>query len=68
MYLTGDGVPEDPIRAYAWLHLAAAQGDEHAAAMRERLRESMTGGQIAQAQELAATLVRGDSLRKPPSP
>ena len=43
------------MRAYAWLNLAAAQGDKSAVKAKEDLRLRMTAEQIAQAQELSAT-------------
>ena len=30
MYADGEGVPEDDAKAYAWLSIAAAQGNESA--------------------------------------
>lgn len=52
-YDNGLGVPQDHIRAYMWLSLAAAQGRENAAALRDLIARRMTGAQIMQAQELA---------------
>ena len=57
MYFVGEGVPEDYVLAYAWHNLAAAQGNKNAAAIKDALRLIMTAAQIAQAQELSATLV-----------
>ena len=56
MYAEGRGVPEDYVLAYAWLNLAAAQRDEVADKNKDKLRPLMTAAQIAQAQELSATL------------
>ena len=56
MYDNGQGVPEDYVRAYAWLNLAAEQGYEPAVKARDSLRERMTPKQIARAQELSNTL------------
>ena len=44
------------MRAYAWLNLAAAQGDKGAVKAKEDLRLRMTAEQIVRAQELSATL------------
>ena len=41
------------MKAYAWLNLAAAQGDKMAVERRDRLREKMTAEQVAEAQRLA---------------
>ena len=56
MYAEGAGVPEDYVLAYAWLNLAAAQGQKEAVEAKDNLRPLMTAAQIAQAQELSATL------------
>jgi hypothetical protein len=55
-YSSGEGVPKDYVRAYAWWNIAAAQGDTSAAEIRDVLQSSMTADQIARAQELSATL------------
>ena len=56
MYANGWGVPEDYVLAYAWLNLAAAQGDKGSAEAKDMLRPKMTTDQIARAQKLSATL------------
>ena len=56
MYGNGEGVPEDYVQAYAWLNLAAAQGDEKAVEGKDLLRPRMTSEQVAEAQKLAAEL------------
>src|SRR6476659_170103 len=53
-YDNGLGVPQDRIRAYMWLSLAAMQGRERAAAFRDLIARLMTPGQIAEAQKLAS--------------
>ena len=45
MYVGGVGVPKDYVVVYAWLNLAAAQGNE------------LIRDQIARAQELSSTLL-----------
>ena len=56
MYANGTGVPQDDVVAYAWLNLAAAQGNELASENKDTLRTRMTANQIARARELSATL------------
>ena len=46
----------DAVEAYAWLSLAASQGQETADEKREKIREEMTAAEIIQAQELAAEI------------
>ena len=53
MYSKGQGVPQDYVQAHMWFNLAAASGDEHAAANRDELADKMTSAQIEQAQKLA---------------
>jgi hypothetical protein len=53
MYLAGVGVPRDNVQAYMWLNLSAARGIKRAAEERDKLAQSMTPAQIAQAQKLA---------------
>ena len=67
-YATGRGVPLDHVAAYAWLNLAAAQGHEEAAGSRDRLAESMTAEQVAEAQRMARELwgrIAGDAPAAP---
>ena len=52
-YDNGLGVQQDKINAYMWLSLAAAQGREGAAAIRDLIARRMTAAQIAEAQKLA---------------
>ena len=56
MYANGKGVPEDYVRAFAWLNLAAAQGSEAAIEAKDLVRSKMSTNQIARAQELSATI------------
>ena len=53
MYATGEGVPEDDAKAYAWLSIAAAQGNELAKENKDIVTERMTRAQIAEAQKLS---------------
>ena len=52
-YDNGLGVSQDRVRAYMWLNLAAMQGRESAAALRDLVARLMTPAQIAEAQKLA---------------
>ena len=56
MYANGEGVPQDFVKAHAWMNLAAAQGFQ--AENRDRLAAQMTPAQIAEAQELATELFK----------
>jgi len=58
MYAIGSGVPRDVVRAYAWLNVSAAAGDEEADEARDVERSFMIADQVARAQRLSATLVR----------
>jgi TPR repeat protein len=49
MYARGDGVFQDWIRAYAWLDVAAANGSEDAARMRNTIALDLTDEQFAAA-------------------
>ncbi|MCY4426065.1 MAG: SEL1-like repeat protein [Halieaceae bacterium] len=53
MYDSGEGVPEDDVQAYAWLSIAAAQGNEVAKTLKESIANDMTNAQIAEAQKLS---------------
>jgi uncharacterized protein len=53
MYIAGHGVPQDYVRAYMWLNLAAVRGDAKIAKLRDLTRALMTPAQIAEAQKLA---------------
>ena len=56
MYASGEGVPEDYVRAYAWSIIAAVSGGEDAIELRDDLRELMTPSQIAEAQQLSTEI------------
>jgi TPR repeat protein len=62
MYVLGQGVPEDAVRAYVWLSLSATQAAQISGAtrltrdaqeMRDALARTMTPAQIDEAQKLA---------------
>ena len=50
---TGEGVPEDDVTAYAWLNIAAAQGQSSANEGKEHVAKYMTQSQVAKAQKLS---------------
>ena len=51
MYDNGEGVPEDAVYAYAWLSIAAAQGNTYAKEGKELVAKLMTQAQITEAQK-----------------
>ena len=53
MYATGEGVPENNIRAYVWWSMAKIQGHVNAATNIDILKPKMTLQQIADGQALA---------------
>jgi len=53
MYATGEGVPKDDVLAYMWYNLAAAQGKQLAARLKDSIEERMTREQIDEAQRLS---------------
>jgi len=53
-YVAGRGVPQDFVRAYGWLNLAAAAGDGPARSERDELLRRMTRDQVAEAQRLSS--------------
>ncbi len=58
MYAKGEGVPEDDVRALAWFNLAVAQGVEQAKKAKGFIRQRMTAAQVAEAQELSASILQ----------
>jgi uncharacterized protein len=53
MYARGEGVPKDLVQAYMWFDLAAARGNPKASKYKNKVAESMSSSQIAEAQRLA---------------
>ncbi len=53
MYYMGRGVQQDDVNAAMWLDLAARQGDQSAARLRNHAINEMTPDQITEAQRLA---------------
>ena len=53
MYLNGQGVLQDYIRAHMWLNVSGANGNEDGRKGRESIKKQMTPAQVAEAQKLA---------------
>ena len=51
MYANGEGVLKDAVYAYAWLSIAAAQGNTNAKEGKELVTKLMTQAQITEAQK-----------------
>lgn len=64
LYALGEGVPEDDVRAFAWLNVAAAQGSKKAAEAKDEIRQQMTAEQISRAQNISIELF--DTIAKSP--
>jgi TPR repeat protein len=56
MYADGKGAIQDFVTGYAWLNLAAAQGNEIALEGRKNVLKEMSPGQIEEAQKLSKEL------------
>jgi TPR repeat protein len=54
MYLTGRGVPQDYVQAYAWLSMARASGMSNLQDLQDQLTNIMTINQITRAQQFSA--------------
>ncbi len=54
MYEKGQGFLRNNVMAYMWFNLAASQGDELAALMREVIEKKMSKEQVAEAQKLSS--------------
>lgn len=67
MYMNGEGVAKDPVKAFAWLSLAAERDYPDFVATRNRLRATLTPEQLAQAEAERSTLSAryGDDVAKP---
>jgi TPR repeat protein len=55
-YSTGQGVPQDLVKAHTFFNLAALAGNSRAREMRTEIAQDMTPAEIASAQRLARTL------------
>jgi hypothetical protein len=58
MYARGLGVKSDPVRAYAWLKVAAAQGSRKAMVYLKKLAEKMNPYQLEKAHILTKDYYR----------
>ena len=58
MYATGDGVPQDYVYAHMWGNIAATNGNELGARLRDDFEKKMTPADISAAQKLARECVR----------
>ena len=66
MYAYGLGLPKDAVKSYAWANLAAAQGPlGFAARHRDRIGETMTPNQVAEAQRFGRELAAEVEAAKP---
>ena len=57
-YDEGLGVPEDRMTAYAWLNIAAANGDTRAKSHKTKLAKKMSRKQIDKAQALSREMLK----------
>jgi hypothetical protein len=66
MYLNGEGVPKDPMTAYAWLTVAAERGYPDFVATRDRVKATLTPAQLLQAQPILDDIMAkyGDKVAK----
>jgi TPR repeat protein len=53
MYMMGNGVVQDKIKAHMWWNFAAMKGDSEAARKRDIIAAKMTLEQVTEAQKLA---------------
>jgi len=56
----GRGVPQDPIKAYAWLSMAVTAGDSMAATNRDVVVRKLSPQQLEQAKGLAKDCQQGN--------
>ena len=60
MYFEGKGVPQDDVRAYLWLSLAAEQGNRGARIGRDAIVPRMSAARLAEAERLLAAERRAE--------
>jgi hypothetical protein len=67
MYMNGEGVTKDPVKAYAWLSLAAERDYPDFVATRDRLKATLTPQQLHKADEQRKTMDGryADAVAKP---
>ena len=59
LYLAGEGVPEDRVEAYAWLLLAAEQGERDARDLAPGVRAELSDAEREQARDRAQRYRQG---------
>ena len=59
LYLTGAGVPVDRVEAYAWLGLAAEQGEREALELQPSLQAELSDAELQQARQRAQRYRQG---------
>lgn len=59
LYLAGAGVPQDRVEAYAWLGLAAEQGEREALDLQPGLQAELSDGELQQAWQRAQQYRQG---------
>jgi len=66
MHLNGEGVPKDPVSAYAWIDLASERNYPAFVATRDRIKATLTPQQLDQAMALHKVLYEryGDAVAK----
>lgn len=57
MYAVGEGVDKDFVEAYAWMNLAAAQGNAEAAKAKDFLKSRMTSEELNMAPDHSAEIL-----------
>lgn len=67
MYMNGEGVRKDPVKALAWFAIAAERDYPDFVATRDRLKAALTPDQITAAEQQRQELARryGDAVAKP---
>ena len=67
MYMNGEGVRKDPVKAYAWLSIAAERDYPEFVATRDQLKASLTPEQLAEGERQRQQLAKryGDAIAKP---
>ena len=66
MYDTGEGVPEDDVRAYAWWLIGIERGDDAPRNNMALLEEKLTAEELTAARKLADQLQKEMKADKPP--
>lgn len=56
-YYTGEGLPKNHVEAYAWINLAAAQGEEEAQDAVNQISQQLSFSELTRAQKRAMKLL-----------